>query len=66
MAEADMQVSFNQQGYVDQDCLPREMELSVNGKRRRYQLLKHVGSGCKGTVFEAKLIDEDSDNGKLQ
>jgi serine/threonine protein kinase len=65
MAEAAMQVSFNQQGYVYQDRLPREVELSVNEERRRYQLLKHVGSGGKGTVFEAKLIDEDSDNGKL-
>ena len=65
MAEAAMNLSFNVRGHVDQDRLPREVELKVNEERRRYQLLKHVGSGCKGTVFEAKLIDEDSDNGKL-
>ena len=65
MAEAAMKLSFNIQGHVDQDCLPREVELSVNKERRRYQLLKQVGRGGKGTVFEAKLIDESSDNGKL-
>jgi serine/threonine-protein kinase len=65
MAEAAMKLSFNIQGHVDQDRLPREVELSVNEERRRYQLLKQVGRGGKGTVFEAKLIDENSDNGKL-
>ena len=53
---------FNKKGHVDQDRLPRDVVLS---NQKRYRLLKQVGRGGMGTVFEAKLIDTDSDDGKL-
>jgi serine/threonine protein kinase len=53
---------FNKKGHVDQDRLPRDVVLS---NQKRYRLLKQVGRGGMGTVFEAKVIDTDSDDGKL-
>jgi serine/threonine protein kinase len=53
---------LNKQGHVDQDRLPRDVVLS---NQKRYRLLKLVGKGGMGTVFEAKLIASDSDDSKL-
>jgi serine/threonine protein kinase len=53
---------LNKQGHVDQDRLPRDVVLS---NQKRYRLLKQVGKGGMGTVFEAKLIAADSNHGKL-
>ena len=54
--------SLMKQGHVDPDRLPRDVTLS---NQKRYRLIKQVGKGGMGTVFEAKLIDKDSEGGKL-
>ena len=53
---------LNQQGHVDQDRLPRDVVFS---NQKRYRLLKQVGKGGMGTVFEAKLIAADSNHCKV-
>jgi predicted Ser/Thr protein kinase len=53
---------LNQKGQVDWDSLPRDVVLS---NQKRYRLLKQVGKGGMGTVFEANLIAADSNHGKL-
>jgi len=47
--------ALNQKGQVDLKTRPRD----INGKR--YQLIKRVGNGGMGTVFEGKLIGSASD-----
>ena len=60
--DAKLQSFLNKQGHVDPDRLPREV---VFGNQKRYRLLRQVGKGGMGTVFEAKLIAADSDGSKL-
>ena len=60
--DARLESLLNKQGHVDPERLPREVTLS-NGKR--YRLMKQVGKGGMGTVFEAKLVDKDAEDGKL-
>ena len=60
--DARLESLLNKQGHVDPDLLPRDVTLS-NGKR--YRLMKQVGKGGMGTVFEAKLVDKDAEDGKL-
>ena len=62
VVEARLESLLNKQGHVDTEHLPREVTLS-NGKR--YRLMKQVGKGGMGTVFEAKLVDKDAEDGKL-
>jgi len=53
---------MNQYGQVDPNKLPRDVTLS---NQKRYRLIKQVGKGGMGTVFEAKLMDSEHDGGKL-
>ena len=53
---------MNQFGQVDQNRLPRDITLS---NQKRYRLIKQVGKGAMGTVFEAKLLDSEFGGGKL-
>jgi len=60
--DAKLESVLNQNGQVDQNLLPRDITLS---NQKRYRLIKQVGKGGMGTVFEGKLIDATSDGGKV-
>jgi serine/threonine-protein kinase len=60
--DAKLESLMNQFGQVDQNRLPRDITLS---NQKRYRLIKQVGKGGMGTVFEAKLLDSESGGGKL-
>jgi len=60
--DAKLESVLNQNGQVDQNLLPRDITLS---NQKRYRLIKQVGKGGMGTVFEGKLIDVGSDGSKV-
>jgi len=60
--DAKLESILNQNGQVDQNLLPRDITLS---NKKRYRLIKQVGKGGMGTVFEGKLIDVASDGAKV-
>jgi serine/threonine protein kinase len=47
---------------MDTERGSRDVTLS---NQKRYRLIKQVGKGAMGTVFEAKLLDSESGGGKL-
>ena len=54
----ELESLMNPNGQIDQNRLPCEIRLS---NESRYRVLKQVGKGGMGTVFQAKLIAPDSD-----
>ena len=54
----ELESLMNHNGQIDQNRLPCEIRLS---NESRYRVLKQVGKGGMGTVFQAKLIAPDSD-----
>jgi len=60
--DATLESVLNQHGQVGQNKLPRDIVLS---NQKRYRLVKQVGRGGMGTVFEGKIVDAGSDGGQI-
>ncbi len=60
--DAKLESLMKKDGQVGPNQLPRDVTLS---NQKRYRLIKQVGKGGMGTVFEAKLINSESESGKL-